>query len=311
MMNNSLDFTILSPYNHIFTSNEAALNYAIQKNIICHSSICNICLNSMNIQKYSNIQDEFIFRCSQKTCRAKKGIKKGGIFEKINVPLHKIFRICYCIVLNYNLYQSINFCEISENTFLKIKDIITERIPLESSEKIGGPTYAVQMDETAICNGQLIINPSSTLDENDKIQWLVGGIDNANPKRFFIEIVENRKIETMTNIMKSKIIQGTVIISDGYPSYPTAVKNFGSIHHVVQHKNEFVNKDGKHTNDIENLWSHLKQEYRKRGGVNKERFITFLKEFCWRKRNIKNKDQKDLLNGFNLLVSYLNKYRII
>jgi hypothetical protein len=57
------------------------------------------------------------------------------------------------------------------------------------------------------------------------------------------------------------------------------VRNFGSEHEVVNHSIGFINEDGAHTNQIENLWSHLKQEYRARGGVNHTRIELFLNEF--------------------------------
>ena len=42
--------------------------------------------------------------------------------------------------------------------------------------KIGGEGIRVQFDEIAICNGELIPNPSSTLDNKPNVQWLVVGL---------------------------------------------------------------------------------------------------------------------------------------
>jgi transposase-like protein len=46
-----------------------------------------------------------------------------------------------------------------------------------------------------------------------------------------------------------------------------------------------VNEDGAYTKQIENFWSHLKHDYRKRSGFLKDRIVPWLKEFSWRKRN--------------------------
>ena len=97
---------------------------------------------------------------------------------------------------------------------------------------------------------------------------------------------------------------GSIIVTDGYPSYPSAVTNFGSRHEVVNHSIGFMNADGAHTNQIENIWSHLKQEYRARGGINRGRIILFLKEFIWKKTNICNADQETLKMAFIKIVEF-------
>ncbi|KCZ76562.1 hypothetical protein H311_02435 [Anncaliia algerae PRA109] len=54
-----------------------------------------------------------------------------------------------------------------------------------SDLKIGGSELHVQVVETAICNGMIIKNPSSTLDTKKKnVQWIIRGIDNSLSKEF-------------------------------------------------------------------------------------------------------------------------------
>ncbi|KAF9763923.1 hypothetical protein NGRA_0963 [Nosema granulosis] len=153
--------------------------------------------------------------------------------------------------------------------------------------KIGGEDVEIQIDETEICNGKIIINPSSIYDSYPNIQWIIVGIENNKRNNFFLELFFNRKASTIRELLKRRVERGTIIVTDGYPFYPSAIKSFGSVHHVVNHTRGFVNRDGMHTNLIENLWSHLKQEYRLRGGVNKDRIQLFLNEFEW-KKNILN-----------------------
>jgi hypothetical protein len=72
-------------------------------------------------------------------------------------------------------------------------------------------------------------------------------------------------------------LSGSIIVSDGYPSYPKAASQFGSIHEIVYHSVGSVNEDGAHTKQIENFWSHLKHDYRKRSGLLKDRIVPWLK----------------------------------
>ncbi|KCZ79583.1 hypothetical protein H312_03028 [Anncaliia algerae PRA339] len=55
---------------------------------------------------------------------------------------------------------------------------------------------------------------------------------------------------------------------------------------------------------IENIWSHLKKDYRKRAGINKGRIALFIKEFMWKKKNLKRKQTEDFLNGFIKLIRF-------
>ncbi|EEQ81727.1 hypothetical protein NCER_101727 [Vairimorpha ceranae BRL01] len=119
--------------------------------------------------------------------------------------------------------------------------------------KIGGEGIGVQFDETAICNGELIPNPSSTIDNKPNIQWLVGGVEEGNCKNFVLKLVPNRKVPTILDMFKEHVAPGSIIVTDGYPSYPRTVIEFGSCHEAVNHSVGFVNAQGAHTNQIENL----------------------------------------------------------
>lgn len=122
------------------------------------------------------------------------------------------------------------------------------------------------------------------------IQWIIGGVLNTDSSSFFLALVPNRKWETILDVFVKYVNLGTIIATDGYPSYPRAVSQFGSIHEHVNHSEGFITNDGIHTNRIENLWSHLKQEYRSRNGLNKDRIALFIVEFWWLKKNIKHRD---------------------
>lgn len=77
------------------------------------------------------------------------------------------------------------------------------------------------------------------------------------------------KSDTLKELFDEKVLNGTVIKTDGNASYPSAIHNHGSVHMVINYSVGFVTVDGSHTNNIENLWSHLKTESRMRRGVMK------------------------------------------
>ncbi|KKO74527.1 hypothetical protein AAJ76_620001946 [Vairimorpha ceranae] len=58
----------------------------------------------------------------------------------LDIEFVKILREMYCWVYDYTLRQAIEFCDCSENTYIKIKDLILQVISEQEPEmvKIGG-----------------------------------------------------------------------------------------------------------------------------------------------------------------------------
>ena len=83
----------------------------------------------------------------------------------------KILRGMYCWVYDFTPAQTIDFCDCSETTYIKIKDLILQVISEQEPEmvKMGGEGIRVKFDETAICNGKLIPNSSIPLDNKPTV----------------------------------------------------------------------------------------------------------------------------------------------
>ncbi|KAG0419702.1 hypothetical protein EQH57_0429 [Dictyocoela roeselum] len=196
------------------------------------------------------------------------------------------------IYLNFLLHKSTN----GVDPHIIIKTIKIKRTQI--FRKIGGEMICVQVDETAICQGRIIENSSSMYDDMEGIQWLIGGVEVTENKFCFLEIAINREAPTILDILNRNVLPNSIIISDGFPSYPLAVRQFGSEHIIVPHNQGFTNADGYHTNLIENLWSHLKVEYKIRRGVKKENMEDFIYEFYFKKYYIQKRTPKSISNGF-------------
>ncbi|KAG0441772.1 hypothetical protein DMUE_0805 [Dictyocoela muelleri] len=93
-------------------------------------------------------------------------------------------------------------------------------------------------------------------------------------------------------------MKGATIVSDGYPSYPSAVQRISCEHVIVSHNEGFVNVDGENTNKIENLWSHLKSELRSRHGVPYTHIDYFLKQFSFKKKYLANSTNNERISVF-------------
>ncbi|KAG0422569.1 hypothetical protein DMUE_6200, partial [Dictyocoela muelleri] len=93
---------------------------------------------------------------------------------------------------------------------------------------------------------------------------------------------------TITPALEDVIRVGSVLYSDGHPSYPAVASNLGLEHKVVNHSEGFVNDEGNHTNDIEAFWSHLKASMRKENGVKRENVDNWLAEYEFKRRYLVN-----------------------
>jgi hypothetical protein len=196
-----------------------------------------------------------------------------------------LLRTIYCFVLEYDTKQTVSACEISNPTLIKIKKDMKVNIKYNCrNEKIRGSGVEVQIDETAICNGKIVTCPSNTLDNTSGVQWIVCGVERQNGRNLFLVLVPNRKHETMLGVFKIFIMPGSFLVTVGYPSYISSVREFGSSHIVVNHSLGFKNEAGYTTNKIENVWSHFKTMYRSRTGFATIEFRISLKNFYFEKK---------------------------
>jgi transposase-like protein len=119
-----------------------------------------------------------------------------------------------------------------------------------------------------------------------KILWVLGGIERGS-KKCFLQIVKDRKAETLIPIIQSYVAPGTRIITDGWSSYNDLHSVDGGIysHDVVVHDTHFVNPSDcdVHTQNIETLWSRAKRMLKRQTpSTSAALFPSYLREFMWR-----------------------------
>ena len=99
----------------------------------------------------------------------------------------------------------------------------------------------------------------------------------------YITRVEKRDKKTLILIITGHADPSSKlkIISDGWFAYKD-LQRLGYNHSVVIHKEEFVNKQGDHTNSIESLWSQLKLWFSGMPGVKSCNVDSCIEEFMYR-----------------------------
>lgn len=84
---------------------------------------------------------------------------------------------------------------------------------------------------------------------------LIAGMEHTSQKKMFAMEVEDRTVETIEKILKTYVLCGLIIHTDGCKPYVTVCKNLRVVHKTVNHKNP---GDGIHTNTIEGNNTALK-----------------------------------------------------
>lgn len=171
-------------------------------------------------------------------------------------------------------------------------------------DKLGGSGVSIQVDETVIGHNNPSVCPSYLEDNYPGIVWLLGMIESGTG-RIKLFIVPNRTAETFTSIFLEHVNAQTTIYTDGHLSYPRAVAAVNSTHRVVNHSTGFKTAEGFHTNNIENLWSLLKYEVRRRRGVTMASAKNFIYEFSFRYMHLRHRTPSSMCFAFRALVEYL------
>jgi hypothetical protein len=66
----------------------------------------------------------------------------------------------------------------------------------------------------------VVTNPTSTHNEIPNSVWSVGGIEETGENKFFLKVVPNRRVDSIVEVLGSFIHDGSILVTDGYPSYP-------------------------------------------------------------------------------------------
>ena len=108
-----------------------------------------------------------------------------------------------------------------------------------------------------------------------------------SPALGHMEIVPDRTRTTFLPIMQANTLPNTVIHSDDYSTYRTAVGQLPSVtrHGIMNHFLHFVDPvTNIHTQHIESYWNRVKIKFKKMRGVDNNQLPSYIDEFMWRER---------------------------
>jgi hypothetical protein len=130
----------------------------------------------------------------------------------------------------------------------------------------------------------------------DEEIWLFGIADGSFvPAKVYIEIIPDRTMNTLGEIIRRVCLPNTIIHSDGWRGYCN-VKSLGFTHKIVNHTENFVNPiDGTHTQNIEFYWNKIKFRIKNKKGICKNLLKDYVNEWMWRD-SVQKKDFQETIN---------------
>jgi len=297
--------------NRIFNDINDCKEWLVDIGALENMKTCSKCnYNSHLIVYNEKSKKRLIFRCKNSLCQFRMPI---GL--NLRLPLEEAIFILYLNLINLNYKQIRLIVGVTDVTVWRFKIILRDLMCKYMSRRkvlVGGPNVIVEVDESVICRRGVIKCPTSIDDNTRDTVWIVGGIENTGERNFFVKRVSDRKINTLTHLLENEMAVGSILTTDGYPSYPEVANRLSFRHSVVNHVDGFVSVDGTHTNNIEAFWSGLKSELRKAHGVKTCNIDGWLGEYTFRKRylcdNLRIDSEYDLKFLFEGLIKLLFTY---
>ena len=149
------------------------------------------------------------------------------------------------------------------------REVCSERLIRDEPPMLGGPGKMVEIDESCFRHKPKHHRgrpPSSQI-------WVFGMVDTSQtPSLGLMRIVPNRQRVTLIPIIHAHIAPGTIIHSDDYTTYQTAVGELPNVaqHRIVNHSLNFVDPvTGVHTQRVESYWNRVKIKFKSMRGVQK------------------------------------------
>jgi transposase-like protein len=182
-------------------------------------------------------------------------------------------QVCESLGLNKNTVSK---------TFLKLRGVCAELVEFENYYLGGlnsdGTAIDVEIDES------LFFKRKFNRGRMGSIRWVFGAFERQSGKCFLIP-VEDRSARTLLAIIFERIRPGSRIISEQLAAYNGIINSGLYDHRTVNHFLILsLPKTLLHTQNIENLWCHVKRKLRLIFGTSEENLESYFLEFVFRKR---------------------------
>lgn len=263
-----------SELNHLFESESNSINYLIENRCLNYRDTCEHCGGQVFFKSK-------LFRCKKDGCRKSWSIFKNSFFSKTKLNTNTILELGYYWLCECSYSSVIKIMGLSSKTicayYKYFRQLVASSLD-QNDDIIGGDGIIVEVDESKF--GRRKYHRGHRIEG----AWVIGGIERTPNKKFFVEVIEQRNAETIQEVLRRHINQGSILYTDCWRGYHEISQELQISHLTVNHSVGFINNEnGCHTNTIEAKWGTLKRKIHLRGRV-QQNLDSFLLERIWRKK---------------------------
>jgi len=207
---------------------------------------CPKCKNLMRLVEAQHRPDGWQWFCAVKKgvgCGNRVSLRSGTFFAWSKLTIFQILGFSHMWARGLKLVDAMHELDIKKWDTACDWASFCREVCLDAymnhSSKLGGPDRTVEIDESKF--GRRKYHRGHRVDGC----WVFGGVEKESG-RVFMEVVENRKAETLIPLLEKWVEKGTTVISDCWKAYE------GFEHLKVNHSLNFKDPEtGAHTNSIE------------------------------------------------------------
>lgn len=246
------------------------------------------CTACKKITNHYKITGRLQYACA--SCGRHIAPLSGTIFEKTSTPLTSWF---YAMFLMINTRAGISAKQLQRELGVTYKTAwrIGRQIRTLMADDIKFEDGVVEIDETFVGG-----KPRMKERWDTKTKEVIMGMVQRDGKAY-LRHIENTGKWALLEQIQAHVSPKVRVITDQYSGY-VGLKKYGYKHQSVNHRVTYVTKKDVYTQNIENIWSHLKRGiYGVYRHVSKKYLQAYADEFAFRYNNRKSSGQM----FFNLL----------
>jgi transposase-like protein len=245
----------------VLFNSTTAKSYLVKRGVIQPERTCGIC----NVRASLCLaKEKYMHNCHGRTRRI--SMWTGTFFVKSKLEPCLILRLAHFWLAGCTHTQMSMLTNCARQTitdFLSFfNQLVSEHLD-ETFQCIGGKDVIVEIDEMKIAKHK------HNRGHHVEGAWCIVGVERTQERRLFIVEVDNRDEETIWQVIKEYVVDGSIIYTDCWRAYSFLNREGLFEHHTVNHSLHFKDPDTLvHTNTVEGTNSAIKaripKQYRTR-----------------------------------------------
>ena len=227
------------------------------------------------------------WRCN--SCGATSSVFNGTFFQLFRKPVREIMIVIKCWAVELTIAKTIHVLKLEDINitrqtvgiiFNHLRNVCTVALD-KKNIKLGGKNLIIEIDESLYARVKHTVGKDLMRQQ----VWCYGMVDRKSDN-CFLQLVPNRKADTLLSITYEHSQPYSIIYSDQFSSYNKLCQLHDNtlVHSTVNHSLNFVDPETLTcTNKVESYWNACKIKFKEMRGCQRMLIQGYIDEFMWRK----------------------------